>query len=112
MEDEPSPAPGNIPEPGYPPQEFVTIYADGVTSFTPGAQTVKFHLARFESNFVATQPPKVAVIGQLIMPLAGFLHTAKFFESVVSTFLSNGTLTQSQIDQMLAGTTFSGIKTK
>jgi hypothetical protein len=106
MADDPSAGMGIIPEPGYPPQEVVTLYADGVTSFTPGQQTIRFHLARMESNFVATEPSKLVVVGQIIMPLASFLHTAKFFESIVSSLLSNGTLTQDQIDEMLAGTAF------
>jgi len=112
MADEPRSDLGLLPEPGYPSQEMVTIYADAVTSFTPGSQTIKFHLARLESNFVATEPNKVAVIGQIIMPLAGFLHTVKFFEMVVSNLLSSGTLTQDQIDQMLAGTAFAGTSSK
>jgi hypothetical protein len=62
MPDEPS-AP-IIPKPGYPPLEVPTIYADGVTSFFPGNQTIKFYLSRLEPNFDVSHPNNTQVCAQ------------------------------------------------
>jgi hypothetical protein len=83
MVDQPGTAPSRagpiMPEAGYPPSEFVSIYSDGVTSLLPGANVVKFHLSRLEPNFVAAEPNKAVVVGQVTMPVQGFIPAIFFF---------------------------------
>jgi hypothetical protein len=104
MADESNPAQPPVPQvlvptPGHPSEDVFTIYCDGVTSFSPGPQTVRFYLSRLDPNFTINHPVKVAVIAQIIMPLAGFLSTAKFFQAAVN----NLGMTQEQIDEMIVG---------
>jgi hypothetical protein len=103
MADGPSPEPLLTPDPGYPPQEVVTIYADGITSFTPGAEIVKFYFSRLDPNFVVSEPNKVVVTGQVIMPLAGFVTSVSFLQRVLSNLIDSGIITQEKIDQINAG---------
>jgi capsule polysaccharide modification protein KpsS len=98
MADQQKATESSLPEAGYPRQDVITIFADGVTSYSPTAQTVRFYLSRLEPNFIVSEPNKVVVIGQVIMPLAGFIHTAEFFKKAVLNLLSNGTITQEQIN--------------
>jgi hypothetical protein len=103
MADGNDPDPLLLPDVGYPPQKVAVVYSDGITSFTPGIETVKFYLSRLEPNFISTEPSKVIVTAQVIMPLNGFLMSVSFLQHVVATMVESGTVTQARVDQITAG---------
>jgi hypothetical protein len=100
MPDEPG-AP-NIPKPGYPPLEVPTIYTDGVTSIVPGNHIIKFYLSRIDPSFEVTSPTSTQVCAQIVMPIAGFVQLVGFFEKNLKRMIKNQTVTQAQVDELLA----------
>jgi hypothetical protein len=90
----------SIPAPGYPPVEFVSIYADGVTSVLPGIHTVKFYISRDEPNYVVTEPNKATVVAQVVMPISGFVQTVSFFQTVIKNMETSGTLSPDILEQI------------
>jgi hypothetical protein len=92
--------PGTVPDAGYPSPSVETIYADGVTSLQPGNQTIRFYLTRLEPNFIASQPSKPVVVGQIVMPVGGFVHSLVFFNKVLENMVRDGRVTQEFIDEI------------
>jgi hypothetical protein len=93
MPSEPVPIQGK-----FPPPDFPNLFADGVSSLAPSPQIVKFILARVEPHLQAQNETLVQPFAQVVMPTAGFLHTAFFFQNAVQNMLADGTVTQQMID--------------
>jgi hypothetical protein len=91
------PPPPEIVHDDFPPPDMPVIYADGVSTAAPAQQTVKFFLARVEPHLRAENRTLVQPITQVVMPLAGFLQTAFFFENIVKNMEAQGTITPDQI---------------
>jgi len=90
---------GGLPAAGFPGPHFPTVYADGVTSVSPGAQVVKIYLSRLDSNFVVTSGSTTQPFLQLIMPTSGYLQMAMFFNKVIEGLLANKFISQEQYDE-------------
>ena len=86
----------------FPPPDFPNLYADGVSSFAPAPQTVKFILSRVEPHLQAQDRSLVQPFAQVVMPMGGFLQTVAFFQSAVTNMMAQGIVTQQMWDEAQA----------
>lgn len=87
----------------FPTPATPTIFADGVSSYAPGAGVTKFFLYRLDPNMYARGGVKANPIAQVVMPVHGFAQTAALFQHGVRQLITAGLLSQSDFDQMIRG---------
>jgi hypothetical protein len=82
----------------YPAPDLTTIFADGVASTNWTHGVVKFYLAKLDPHLGAKELPVQRPVAQIVMPYYGFMQTAAFFQRIVATMLSDGTVKQEDWD--------------
>jgi len=82
----------------HPPAGLPTIFADGVPNVAPSPQVIKFYLYRTEPHTSGAGLPKNQVVGQVVMPVFGFLQMVAFFDYAVENFIKQGTISQEAWD--------------
>lgn len=82
----------------YPPQDMLTIYADGVGSANWQHGVTKFYLARLDPHLGATALPAQRPAVQIVMPYYGFMQTAAFFQRIVTRMIAEGVIKQEDWD--------------
>lgn len=62
------------------PSSIPTIYADDVYNVSVNDYVVKFNLIRAEKFGPDSEMPRTVGVGQVVMPLPGFISVAVFFK--------------------------------
>jgi hypothetical protein len=88
--------------PAYPEGNFPTVYAESVMSLAHANGVVKFYLFRLEPSFKGDNTSATVPSLQVVMPYAGFVGAAVFFNRQMAAMLKLGALTQAQIDAVNA----------
>jgi hypothetical protein len=87
----------------FPPADIPTVFTDGAANMAYGNSMVRLYLARHDPSLRPHDPSsKRQVFMQLVMPLNGFIETALFFETVLSQLVTQGIVTEEQLDQLRA----------
>jgi hypothetical protein len=86
----------------FPGSTFPTAFADGVLSFVPSPQLVKFYLYRLDPNMFGRGGSVPNPFAQVIMPMAGFLQSTVFLQQQIERMIAHGTITQKQLDDAKA----------
>ncbi|HEY5410997.1 MAG TPA: hypothetical protein VIJ94_09765 [Caulobacteraceae bacterium] len=86
--------PASYPSPGLP-----TVFADGVLNFQQGQQVVKFYLFAFEASTSSVSEHRFNPVAQVVMPVAAFVNTVAFFDSVAQRLVKDGAVSQAELDQ-------------
>jgi hypothetical protein len=87
----------------FPPFDFPTIFADGVSNAAYGQSMMRLYLARNDPSFsphsieAHTQP-----CAQLVMSVEDFITTALFLQNVLSRLISENFVTEEQIAEIRA----------
>jgi hypothetical protein len=96
----PAPAPTLVVavEPGHPPWQIPTIYADGIANLAPAFGNIKFYLYRSDPETTGKYPYKNQVFAQIIMPAPGMALTAAFIERALRHFAKEGNISLDTIN--------------
>jgi hypothetical protein len=87
----------------FPPFNFPTIFADGISNAAYGQSIMRLYLARNDPSFspdsieAHTQP-----FAQLVMSLDGFVATTLFLQNVLSRLITENFVTEEQIAEIRA----------
>ena len=92
------PAPDDFPSPMLP-----MIYSDGVSTFQPGPEVVKFYLSRLEPHLRAEAASLTQPVVQVAMSVTGFLQMVAFFNKVTTNMLERGVISAQQVDAAKSG---------
>ncbi len=92
------PAPDDFPSPMLP-----MIYSDGVSTFQPGPEVVKFYLSRLEPHLRAEAASLTQPVVQVAMSVTGFLQMVAFFNKVTANMLERGVVSQHQVEAAKSG---------
>ena len=63
---------------GLPPSGTPVAFADGVTNLAHSNSIVKFYLYRTDPTVDNSGPAENRIVGQIVMPIDGFVRTAIF----------------------------------
>jgi hypothetical protein len=87
---------------GFPPPNFPTVFADGVTSIANSPSIIKFFLARLEPSFVGDGRSQLQAFAQVIMPMDGFASMFVFFEAQLRVLVQSGVITEQRLAELRA----------
>jgi hypothetical protein len=101
--DETEKQPGSVPpfigvEPGYPPVQMPTVFADGAANFATIAGTVRFYLLRHDPENKGSGTFKSQPFAQVIIPTAEFAQMTAFFEKALKHFVASGTISRDVVN--------------
>jgi hypothetical protein len=85
---------------GLPPPGTPVAFADGVTNLANSKHLVKFYLYRTDPTVDNSGPAKNNIVVQVVMPIDGFVRTAAFLNKGIDQLISNGALTQIDVDNL------------
>jgi hypothetical protein len=89
-----------IVQPHIPPVTTPTIFVDGVANIAPTAQVVKFYLYRTDPDATGKPQYKNQVYAQVVMPTAGFIATAVFFERALRFLVEKKYVTEAALEEL------------
>jgi hypothetical protein len=92
------PAPDDFPSPMLP-----MVYSDGVSTFQPGPEVVKFYLSRLEPHLRAEASSLTQPVVQVAMSVTGFLQMVAFFNKVTANMLERGVVSPQQVEAAKSG---------
>jgi hypothetical protein len=88
-----------VPSDEYPPSTLQTIFAEGVSSITPGRDVVRFYLYRFLPGLRKANTHTMYAAAQVVLPTVGFIKTFVFFERALGMLIASGAVTQEQVEK-------------
>lgn len=91
------------PSDKFPDETMPTIFADGVLNLSPSPQIARFFLSRVDPHFTNRDLYQIMPCAQVIMPMAGFVHTAVFFEKALRDLVAKGVITAEQVETARKG---------
>jgi hypothetical protein len=87
---------------GFIPADLPVFYSDWLISIHPGPMTVKVVLGRVDPHMQAMPQAQARPVGQLVMPLNGYVQAAAFMGQLVRNMIKEGMLTSEQVAAMSA----------
>jgi hypothetical protein len=84
----------------YPSQFVPVAFADGISSANWGSGVVKFYLTRYDPHLRAGGQPKEQVVGQVIMPIRGFVAAASFAQRLLNAMINDGTISKEMLEEL------------
>lgn len=84
----------------FPDARFPTVYADGVSSFTPGPGIVRFFLYRADPNALGRGGVVNNPIVQITMQNYGFVQMAVFFHRQLKAMVEQKFITRDFVDSI------------
>jgi hypothetical protein len=87
----------------FPPWNFPTVFADGVSSISQSSGNVKFYLARIEPNLHGTGTSQVTPFAQVVMSATSFAHTVVFFEQQLKIMIEQRVISEEFMTKLRAG---------
>jgi hypothetical protein len=88
----------HVTDPGFPPAHLPTVYADGIVNLAPSPSVVRFYLFRSDPEQAGKAEYKNQIFAQVVMPVAGFVQMATFFEEALRRFVAQGVIPQQMVD--------------
>jgi hypothetical protein len=87
---------------GFPPLGTPVAFADGVTSISYSTSVIKFYLYRTDSDVGGAPKSQNNIVGQIVMPVEGFVQTAIFLHNTIPSLVEKKVISQSEVDTILA----------
>jgi hypothetical protein len=85
---------------GLPPPGTPVAFADGVTNLAHSNNVVKFYLYRTDPDVSNAGPAKNNIVGQIVMPIDGFIRTLLFLNTGIDMLVANGAITTTELDKI------------
>jgi hypothetical protein len=96
---EPAPSLVILPiETGHPAWNIPTIFFDSIANMAPVYGTVRFYVYRTDPEMNGKYPYKNQIFAQVIMPNAGFVQAAAFFERALKGFVAQKHITKEMVN--------------
>ena len=89
-------------EADFPPPQFPTVFADGVSTLVNSQTVVKFFLSRFEPSFKGDGRSQLQAFAQVVMPMDGFATMFVFFEAQLKTMIKAGYVSEERLAELRA----------
>jgi hypothetical protein len=94
-----------IPATGFPSEEVLTIFADGVANIAPSQNIMKFYLYRTDPDISGVTRYRNSIPAQIVMPMDGFISTVAFLHTALARLVSQGILSKELVDGIYSQTT-------
>ena len=85
---------------GLPPPGTPVAFADGVTNLAHSKYIVKFYLYRTDPDVGGSGPAQNNIVGQIVMPIDGFVRMAVFLNRGVDLLVSNEVISKLDVDNL------------
>jgi hypothetical protein len=76
-----------------------TLYADGIANIARGGGVVRTYLIRFDPSLTA-DPAAPKIIGQMILPVQGFVAMALFFKAQLDDMIEKKEITPELLERV------------
>lgn len=89
-----------IPATGFPPQEVLTVFADGVANIAPSQNMIKFYLYRTDPDISGASRYRNSISAQIVMPMDGFISSVAFLHTALARLVAQGILKKELVDSI------------